>query len=120
MQKTARGNVVMEGDFYRKVSVNRISHDELILDDDQGALAHGAFGEVFIARYKGRKVAAKSPRFFQSNQAEAQKFADEILVLARLKHPRIVEFLGACVNKPPMLLVCEFAPLGDAQRSQKE
>ncbi len=112
VQKTARGNVVMEGGFYRRVTVKRITHEELQLDDG-GILAQGAFGEVFIATYAGRRVAAKSPRFFKSNQDEAQRFADEILVLARLKHPRIVEFIGACVDKPPMLLVCELAPKGD-------
>ena len=118
IQKTARGNAVSPGGgFYRKVLVNQISHNELTFDRE---FAHGAFGQVFIASYNGKKVAAKSPLIYQGNRDDAQRFADEILVLARLNHPPNCAILGACVDKPPMLLVCEFAPFGDLRTALKK
>jgi serine/threonine protein kinase len=42
----------------------------------------------------------------------AEAFAHEIGVLRRLRHPRVLLFLGACVEPPELLIVMELMPGG--------
>lgn len=39
-----------------------------------------------------------------------RKFHDELALLQRLRHPNIVQFLGAVTQSNPMMIVTEYLP----------
>lgn len=41
-----------------------------------------------------------------------QDFQQEVALMARLKHPNVVQFLGACVDYPNLAIVTQFMPRG--------
>ena len=77
----------------------------------------GASAEVYKGMYKEMDVAIKRLRFPQDtmNQEAAtltREFQREISTLIKVRHPNIVQFVGACVDKGHVLIVTEFASGG--------
>ncbi|KUF81260.1 serine/threonine-protein kinase [Phytophthora nicotianae] len=70
---------------------------------------------VFMGEYKGRRVAIKKIRPDRSvTTAEIETFLKEIIMMAVLYHPRIVEFIGvAWDNLRNLSAVTEFMDNGD-------
>ncbi|KAI9207839.1 kinase-like domain-containing protein [Polychytrium aggregatum] len=58
-------------------------------------IATGAFGEVFIARYRNRDVAVKQLKE-RIGARELADFCQEVRVWYQLDHPHILPLLGAC------------------------
>nr|WIL04574.1 serine-threonine/tyrosine kinase fused to nucleotidase [Cedratvirus duvanny] len=87
-----------------------IGLNELEIGENLGS---GGFGEVNKALWKGTEVAVKMLHEKNSLSNEKRKaFADEIRVMARLRHPNVVLFMAAS-NKPPrMFIVMEWMALG--------
>ncbi|SPN79254.1 5'-nucleotidase/apyrase [Brazilian cedratvirus IHUMI] len=87
-----------------------IGLNELEIGENLGS---GGFGEVNKALWKGTEVAVKMLHEKNSLSQERRKaFADEIRVMARLRHPNVVLFMAAS-NKPPrMFIVMEWMALG--------
>ncbi|SOB74431.1 serine/threonine protein kinase [Cedratvirus lausannensis] len=87
-----------------------ISLGELEMGESLGS---GGFGEVNKALWKGTEVAVKMLHEKNSLSNERRKaFADEIRIMARLRHPNVVLFMAAS-NKPPrMFIVMEWMSLG--------
>lgn len=54
------------------------------------SVGSGTFGKVYRARYRGATVAVK----LFNNKELMRRLVQEIYVLARLRHPNIVEFIG--------------------------
>lgn len=75
--------------------------EELLLGPQLGA---GGSAQVFRGSWKGQEVAVK--RITGVAHLEAMK--KEVDALRRLRHPRLVRFLGACVQPPLLLVVTEF------------
>lgn len=78
-------------------------------------ISKGGFGLVFMGEYKGRRVAVKKIRPDRSaTSAEIELFLKEIIMMAVLYHPRIVEFVGvAWDNLRHLSAVTEFMDNGD-------
>ncbi|KAG2773198.1 hypothetical protein Pcac1_g15964 [Phytophthora cactorum] len=78
-------------------------------------ISKGGFGLVFMGEYKGRRVAIKKIRPDRSvTTAEIETFLKEIVMMAVLYHPRIVEFIGvAWDNLRHLSAVTEFMDNGD-------
>ncbi len=68
-------------------------------------LGHGAFGAVFKCEYLGVPAAAKV--FVVSNRTLADKVKKEADLLARLRHPNVVQFVGYVVKGGEHLIVSE-------------
>ena len=74
-------------------------------------LARGAFGEVWKAKYRKIDVAVK--KMFDTEDAATFDDDDEIHFLQRVRHPRLVMFIGA--GRMPdqnLFLVLEYMELG--------
>ena len=70
----------------------------------------GAFGEVFKGSHKGQEVAIKT--ILSITEETARLFRAEILLTGTLRHPCIVNCVGACWDKQLVCLVLEWAPKG--------
>ncbi|RLN62099.1 hypothetical protein BBP00_00004970, partial [Phytophthora kernoviae] len=94
------------------IVTNRINHKEIKLGK---CLSRGGFGLVFVGEYKNRQVAVKKIRPERSQDPnDVKAFLKEIILMAELHHPRIVEFIGvAWDNLKHLSAVSEFMEGGD-------
>lgn len=78
-------------------------------------LGGGSFGQVWKGSWRGTPVAVKvlSP-VCQASLPEklSVAFNDEVAMLARLRHPNICLFMGACLAPPNRAIVTEFVARG--------
>jgi len=75
-------------------------------------LGEGAFGRVVLARYQGIHVAVKVPKIRTkriTDNSHLVEVCDELRVLRRIRHPNIVLFYGAALDRQnhDMALVLE-------------
>ena len=71
-------------------------------------LAVGGFAEVFRATWKGTTVAVK--QLLERGPDVVARLREEALVLARLRHPNLLLFMGWCAEPP--LIATEFMRRG--------
>lgn len=67
-------------------------------------LGAGGSAQVYRGSWNGQEVAIKKI----SGVAHLEEMKKEIDALRRLRHPRLVRFIGACVQPPLLLVVTEF------------
>jgi len=70
----------------------------------------GAFGEVYKGVYRNEDVAIK--KMLKISELNVRLFREEILLTAKLLHPNIVTFWGACWCRELVCLVLEWVPKG--------
>lgn len=71
-------------------------------------------GTFCIAMWRGTTVAVKKlgeELFTDDDKVNA--FRDELALLQKLRHPNVVQFLGAVTQSTPMMIVTEYLPKGD-------
>jgi serine/threonine protein kinase len=75
-------------------------------------VGQGSYGFVSQGRWKGVDVAVK--RFVKQRLDEETmlRFREEAALLAELRHPNVVLFIGACVRSPNVCIVTEWMPKG--------
>jgi ankyrin repeat protein/tRNA A-37 threonylcarbamoyl transferase component Bud32 len=93
--------------------------DELLIDFAQLTLQRsvgkGNFGEVFRAQWRKKRVVAvkKLHASLDGQLRYIDMIRNEIVLMTRLKHPCIIELCGACIVKPHVCLVLEWAERGN-------
>lgn len=84
------------------------------------AFAQGAFGKLYKGTYNGEDVAIKLLERPENDLERAhsmeQQFQQEVMMLARLKHPNIVRFIGACRKPMVWCIVTEYAKGGSVRQ----
>lgn len=79
--------------------------------------------EVHLATWNGLKVVAKFVTTAESEDLSAHELEDELLhevaVLASLRHPDLVMFLGCSLYESPMMFIEEFLSGGDLEHYYK-
>lgn len=82
--------------------------------------AQGAFGKLYRGTYNGEDVAIKllerPENDLERGQLMEQQFAQEVMMLATLKHVNIVRFIGACRKKMVWCIVTEYAKGGSVRQ----
>ncbi|WOL02673.1 serine/threonine-protein kinase STY8 [Canna indica] len=84
-------------------------------------IGKGSFGEIIKAYWRGTPVAVK--RILPSlsdDRLVIQDFRHEVNLLVKLRHPNIVQFLGAVTEKKPLMLITEYLRGGDLHQYLKE
>ncbi|KAL3508992.1 hypothetical protein ACH5RR_028393 [Cinchona calisaya] len=71
-------------------------------------------GTFCIASWRGTQVAVKrlGEELF-TDEDKVKAFRDELALLQKLRHPNVVQFLGAVTQSSPMMIVTEYLPKGD-------
>ncbi|XP_059276607.1 serine/threonine-protein kinase STY13-like [Lycium barbarum] len=84
------------------------------------AFAQGAFGKLYKGTYNGEDVAIKLLERPEHDLERAhlmeQQFQQEVTMLANLKHPNIVRFIGACRKPMVWCIVTEYARGGSVRQ----
>ncbi|KAL9663122.1 hypothetical protein QQ045_027960 [Rhodiola kirilowii] len=84
------------------------------------AFAQGAFGKLYRGTYNGEEVAVKLLERPENNLERAQlmeqQFQQEVMMLATLKHPNIVRFIGSCRKPMVWCIVTEYAKGGSVRQ----
>lgn len=85
------------------------------------AFAQGAFGKLYRGTYNGEDVAIKLLERPENDIDRAklmeQQFTQEVMMLANLKHPNIVRFVGACRKQLVWCIVTEYAKGGSVRQA---
>lgn len=90
-----------------------IAPSEIELDTSE-LIGKGSFGEIRKALWRGTPVAVKTIRPSLSNDRMVIKdFQHEVQLHVKVRHPNIVQFLGAVTRQRPLMLVTEFLAGGD-------
>eukprot|EP00249_Psilotum_nudum_P034464 c53552_g1_i1 orf=224-1552(+) len=67
-----------------------------------------------VARWRGTEVAVKLLKYSLAEGTEKlNAFRSELALLQKLRHPNVVQFLGAVTQSTPMMIILEFLPKGD-------
>ncbi|XXG38918.1 hypothetical protein AAC387_Pa01g0015 [Persea americana] len=96
-------------------------HSMIELLKSYGGLSYGSFGEILKASWRGTPVAVK--RILPSlsdDRLVTQDFRHEVNLLVKLRHPNIVQFLGAVTEKKPLMLITEYLRGGDLHQFLKD
>jgi tRNA A-37 threonylcarbamoyl transferase component Bud32 len=84
------------------------------------AFAQGAFGKLYKGTYNGEDVAIKLLERPENDLERAhlmeQQFQQEVMMLATLKHPNIVRFIGGCRKPMVWCIVTEYAKGGSVRQ----
>lgn len=80
-----------------------VRYEDIILEKPIGA---GSFGAVFLGTCCGEVVAVKQCKV--GDPTEAAMLLLEIRYLQKLRHPRLVSFLGCCNRPPHVLMLVEY------------
>ena len=75
-------------------------------------IGSGSYGEVYAAKLHGKVVAVKklNSRGLKSEQIDA--FCSEASLMCQLKHPNVVQFIGAVTQPPDLCIITEYCSKG--------
>lgn len=71
-------------------------------------IASGAFGDLFRGSYCGQDVAIKILRGLQDDSIQFQEFLQEVAIMRKVRHRNVVQFIGACTERPNLCIVFEY------------
>ena len=80
----------------------------------QHLLGSGSFGDCYKGKWKGKAVAIKRMRVGLVNEAGMKAFVREVKILALVRHPNLVVFVGFSMSLQ-LLIVMEFVPGGSLE-----
>ena len=84
-----------------------ISREEIHMTEQ--ILGRGGWGEVKVATFRGLSVAAKCLHELIISQYNISVFAREMSIAAKVRHPNLLQFIGATKVGSPIIL-CELMP----------
>ncbi|KAM4101052.1 hypothetical protein ACB094_05G113700 [Castanea mollissima] len=78
-------------------------------------------GTFHLALWRGIQVAVKRlEEELISDDEKVKSFRDELALLQKIRHPNVVQFLGAVTQSSPMMIVTEYLPKGDLRAFLKK
>ncbi|EEF40144.1 integrin-linked protein kinase 1 [Ricinus communis] len=78
-------------------------------------------GTFHLASWRGIQVAVKKlGEDVISDEDKVRAFSDELALLQKIRHPNVVQFLGAVTQSSPMMIVTEYLHKGDLRAFLKK
>ena len=101
--------------FYSSINVNGLNYfvnfEEIT--NIEYKVGQGGFSEVFLGKWQGNRVAIKKLTHKKICDSDIlQKFINEINIISSLRHPNIVLYMGAAVDKDNYYMILEYLPQG--------
>lgn len=97
-------------------TITNIKYDEIILEEQIGS---GSFSEVYRGKWMGSSVAIKrillNSKPHDDENDPLNDFIKETSIMATLRHPNVVQYLGTSVKIPHLYLVTEYCEKGNVQ-----
>jgi tRNA A-37 threonylcarbamoyl transferase component Bud32 len=87
-----------------------VNYEDLTLSDQP--VGEGGYGWVYRGRWHGVEVAVKLLARKRFGEESRLQFREEASLLARLRHPHVVLFIGVCLRSPNACIVTEWLPRG--------
>ena len=94
-----------------------VERREIHITED--VLGGGGWGEVKVAKFRGTKVAAKSLYQDIRSGCYRQLFIREMNMASRIRHPNLVQFIGACMEDG-MVILTELMPTSLRRELERE
>ena len=94
-----------------------VSREEVHITEE--LLGGGGWGEVKVAEFRGTRVAAKSLYQAINSRYYQELFIREINMAARIRHPNLVQFIGACMEGG-MVILTELLPTSLRKELERE
>ena len=94
-----------------------VERREIHITED--VLGGGGWGEVKVAKFRGTKVAAKSLYQAIRSGYYRQLFIREMNMASRIRHPNLVQFIGACMEDG-MVILTELMPTSLRKELERE
>jgi tRNA A-37 threonylcarbamoyl transferase component Bud32 len=91
-------------DFSKELKISEIQWGKRI--------GRGSFGEVYSATWRGTNVAVKKLSVHNLDREVLKEIFREVTIMRGLRHPNVLQFLGACTEPPDVYIVIEFMPKG--------
>lgn len=88
-----------------QVAVKRLE-EELISDDEKVWVAHGLQKKKIMLKILSHILMDSLKRLVFCRKS----FRDELALLQKIRHPNVVQFLGAVTQSSPMMIVTEYLP----------
>jgi len=80
-------------------------------------IGKGSYGEVYHAKWRGIDVAVKKLPFHLLENKEFRKdFNQEAMIMASLRHPNVIQFLGSCMIENDICILTEYMARGSLHR----
>lgn len=90
--------------------------NELVVDKE-AMLEEGSFGQIRTVIWRGTKVAMKTIKASLNAEPTARKeFLKELSIWNHLRHPNIVQFLGAVTRGNELAIVTEYLEKGNLEK----
>ena len=81
-----------------------VERGEIRLIDRVPELGWGGWGTVKVAEFRGLRVAAKCLHKIIISDYNRQLFVREMSIAAKLRHPNLIQFIGATLEGEPVIL----------------
>ena len=81
-----------------------VERGEIRLIDQVPELGWGGWGTVKVAEFRGLRVAAKCLHSIIISDYNRQLFVREMSIAAKLRHPNLIQFIGATLEGEPVIL----------------
>ncbi|KAI8568160.1 hypothetical protein RHMOL_Rhmol02G0175800 [Rhododendron molle] len=105
-------NLANEGDLEGIKELLESGTDVNFRDIDDRTALHVAACQVMVMSWSSSFRMA--PRLTPKTAGEARRaFSYELALLQKIRHPNVVQFLGALTQSTPMMIVTEYLPKGD-------
>ncbi|XP_005102046.1 serine/threonine-protein kinase STE20 [Aplysia californica] len=88
-----------------KFQGNIIRFEDLTIGKEIG---QGGFGVVYMSTLDREVVAVKKLKVQQLTKRRMQQFENEVSLFCVLSNPNILQFIGACIEKPNLAIVMEY------------
>lgn len=102
----------------REIPEYEIFPKQLVFKETKYKMPEGS--KYRVAMWHGTRVAVKVLSSVDFSEEAFIGFRDELELLQKMRHPNVVQFLGAITQSTPMMIVTEFMPQMDLGKYLKE